>query len=123
MNHLVNHRLSKKQQTRWSPEGAHYLLQVRAELLNGTLPDAAWFGGVVDDYDLNGQVLRVILVATRPNYAQNAPGAYPEVFAIDLISRSWGWQENAQVWVLDKPIPGAMDPEILPTHMLRIPTK
>ena len=26
MNHLVNHRLSKKQQMRWSPEGAHYLL-------------------------------------------------------------------------------------------------
>ena len=24
MNHLVNHRLSKKQQMRWSPEGAHY---------------------------------------------------------------------------------------------------
>ena len=40
MNHLVNHRLSKKQQMRWSPEGAHYLLQVRAELLNGTLLDA-----------------------------------------------------------------------------------
>ena len=39
MNHLVNHRLSKKQQMRWSPEGAHYLLQVRAELLNGTLTD------------------------------------------------------------------------------------
>ena len=39
MNHLVNHRLSKKQQMRWSPEGAHYLLQVRAELLNGTLLD------------------------------------------------------------------------------------
>ncbi len=39
MNHLVNHRLSKKQQMRWSPEGAHYLLQVRAELFNGTLRD------------------------------------------------------------------------------------
>jgi tetratricopeptide (TPR) repeat protein len=38
-NHLVNHRLSKKQQMRWSPAGAHYLLQVRAELLNGTLLD------------------------------------------------------------------------------------
>jgi hypothetical protein len=40
MNHLVNHRLSKKQQMRWSPQGAHCLLQVRAELLNGTLTDA-----------------------------------------------------------------------------------
>ena len=39
MNDLVNHRSSKKQQMRWSPEGAHYLLQVRAELLNGTLLD------------------------------------------------------------------------------------
>ena len=38
MNHLVNHRMSKRQQMRWSPEGAHYLLQVRTELLNGTLP-------------------------------------------------------------------------------------
>jgi hypothetical protein len=40
MNHLVNHRLSKKQQMRWSPAGAHYLLQVRAELLNGTFIEA-----------------------------------------------------------------------------------
>jgi hypothetical protein len=40
LNHLVNHRLSKKQQMRWSPEGAHYLLPVRAELLSGTLTDA-----------------------------------------------------------------------------------
>jgi hypothetical protein len=39
MNHLVNRRLSKRQQMRWSPAGAHYLLQVRAELLNGTLFD------------------------------------------------------------------------------------
>ena len=39
MNHWVSHRLSKQQQMRWSPEGAHYLLQVRAELLNGTLID------------------------------------------------------------------------------------
>jgi hypothetical protein len=39
MNHLINHRTSKKQQMRWSPAGAHYLLQVRAELLNCTLVD------------------------------------------------------------------------------------
>lgn len=44
MNHLVNHRLSKKQQMCWSPEGAHYLLQVCAELLNGTLTDAYVWG-------------------------------------------------------------------------------
>jgi hypothetical protein len=39
MNHLVNHRMSKKQQMRWSPEGAHLVLQVRADRLNGTLAD------------------------------------------------------------------------------------
>jgi len=39
MNHLINHRMSKKQQMRWSPSGAHYLLQVRAEVLNGTFLD------------------------------------------------------------------------------------
>jgi hypothetical protein len=37
MNHLINHRMSKKQQMRWSPGGANCLLQVRTELLNGTL--------------------------------------------------------------------------------------
>jgi hypothetical protein len=40
MNHLVHPGLSKNQQMRWSLEGAHNLLQVRAELLNGTLIDA-----------------------------------------------------------------------------------
>jgi hypothetical protein len=37
MNHLINHRMSKKQRMRWSPSGANCLLQVRTELLNGTL--------------------------------------------------------------------------------------
>ena len=39
MNHLINHRMSKKQQMRWSPAGAHSLLQGRVERLNGTLLD------------------------------------------------------------------------------------
>jgi hypothetical protein len=30
MNHLVNHRMSKRQQMRWSPEGAHYLLRLQS---------------------------------------------------------------------------------------------
>ena len=37
MNHLINRRLSKPQQMRWSMEGAHYLLQTRVELLDGRL--------------------------------------------------------------------------------------
>ena len=37
MNHVVNRRLSKHQQMRWSIKGAHCLLQTRAELLDGRL--------------------------------------------------------------------------------------
>jgi TnpA family transposase len=37
MNHLINRRLTKRQQMRWSMKGAHYLLQTRVELLDGRL--------------------------------------------------------------------------------------
>ena len=37
VNHLINHWLGKRQQMRWSPAGAHYLLQVRVDVPNGTL--------------------------------------------------------------------------------------
>ncbi|KAE8756193.1 MULTISPECIES: ISKra4 family transposase [Paraburkholderia] len=37
MNHLINRRLTKRQQMRWSLKGAHYLLQTRIELLDGRL--------------------------------------------------------------------------------------
>lgn len=39
MNHLINRRLSKRQQMRWSMKGAHFLLQTRVELLDGRLED------------------------------------------------------------------------------------
>ena len=47
MNHLINHRMNKKQQMRWTPEGAHHLLQVRTALSNGTLGTvmARWYPG------------------------------------------------------------------------------
>lgn len=34
VNHLVNRRMNKSQQMRWSAHGAHQVLQVRAALLN-----------------------------------------------------------------------------------------
>jgi len=37
MNHVVNRRMSKRQQMRWSMKGAHCLLQTRVELLDGRL--------------------------------------------------------------------------------------
>jgi hypothetical protein len=37
MNHVVNRRMSKRQQMRWSVKGAHLLLQTRVSLLDGCL--------------------------------------------------------------------------------------
>lgn len=39
MNHLINRRMSKRQQMRWSVKGAHLLLQTRVDLLDGRLVD------------------------------------------------------------------------------------
>ncbi len=36
-NFLVNRRMNKSQQRRWSRRGAHLLLQVRCAVYNGTL--------------------------------------------------------------------------------------
>ncbi len=35
VNQVVSHRMAKKQQMRWTDEGAHYLAQVRVAVLNG----------------------------------------------------------------------------------------
>ena len=35
VNYLINHRMNKRQQMRWTRRGAHLLLQVRAAVLNG----------------------------------------------------------------------------------------
>jgi hypothetical protein len=37
VNHVLNHRMSKRQQMRWSPRGAHLLAQVRCAVINGDL--------------------------------------------------------------------------------------
>jgi len=37
VNQLVNARMNKRRQMRWSPRGAHRVLQVRAALLDGRL--------------------------------------------------------------------------------------
>ena len=38
VNSLVNHRMNKRGQMRWSAEGAGHLLSVRAAVANGVLP-------------------------------------------------------------------------------------
>ena len=37
VNQVIAKRMVKKQQMRWTPRGAHLLLQVRARVLNGDL--------------------------------------------------------------------------------------
>lgn len=47
VNQVISKRMVKKQQMRWSPRGAHLLLQVRTRALNGDLADAfcRWYPG------------------------------------------------------------------------------
>jgi hypothetical protein len=40
VNNLVNARMNKQQQMRWSPQGAHRLLQVRAAVIDGRLNES-----------------------------------------------------------------------------------
>ena len=47
VNQIIDKRMSKSQQMRWSPQGAHLLLQVRASVLDSRLRDdfARWYPG------------------------------------------------------------------------------
>jgi hypothetical protein len=41
VNQLVNARMNKRRQMRWSPSGAHRVLQIRAAVLDGRLGQQA----------------------------------------------------------------------------------
>ena len=45
VNQVLSNRMVKKQQRRWTPKGAHLLLQVRTRVLNDELGDAfrGWY--------------------------------------------------------------------------------
>jgi hypothetical protein len=47
VNQIIDKRMSKSQQMRWSPESAHLLLQVRTSVLDGRLREdfARWYPG------------------------------------------------------------------------------
>ena len=52
INEVVAKRMVKKQQMQWTHQGAHYLLQTRAAVLNGELKDhfERWYPGLkIDD--------------------------------------------------------------------------
>ncbi len=54
VNQLIDKRMSKLQQMRWSPMGAHALLQVRTELVDGRLGAAfaRWYPGFAGENQL-----------------------------------------------------------------------
>jgi len=47
VNQIIDKRMSKSQQMRWSPQGAHRLLQVRTSVIDGRLREdfARWYPG------------------------------------------------------------------------------
>ena len=57
VNQVISRRMVKKQQMRWSPRGAHLLLQVRTRVLNNDLAGdfARWYPGLISP----GQPLNV----------------------------------------------------------------
>ena len=48
VNELISKRMVKKQQMRWTKEGAHLLLQTRVKTLDGDLHDkfVEWYPGM-----------------------------------------------------------------------------
>jgi hypothetical protein len=53
VNQVISKRMAKKQQMRWSPRGAHLLLQVRTRALNDDVADdfGRWYPGFTDTSD------------------------------------------------------------------------
>jgi hypothetical protein len=54
VNQVVSRRMVKKQQMRWTPKGAHLLLQVRTKVLNDELANVfhRWYPAFVASADL-----------------------------------------------------------------------
>jgi hypothetical protein len=66
INQVVSKRFVKKQQMRWSPRGAHLLLQVRTQVLNGEYRET--FGPLVPGNEISardGETSSVALVLER----------------------------------------------------------
>jgi hypothetical protein len=58
VNQVVSKRMVKRQQMRWSPDGAHLLLQVRTHVLNDDLREAfcRWYPGFDPPTDREAKV-------------------------------------------------------------------
>ena len=57
VNEVISKRMVKKQQMRWTKQGAHLLLQVRVQTLNGDLRDTfrQWYPGMTPETETLSQ--------------------------------------------------------------------
>jgi hypothetical protein len=53
VNQIISKRMVKKQQMRWSPRGAHLLLQIRTQVINEDLHSTfrRWYPGLMPTID------------------------------------------------------------------------
>jgi hypothetical protein len=53
VNQIISKRMVKKQQMRWSPRGAHLLLQIRTQVINEDLRSTfrRWYPGLMPTID------------------------------------------------------------------------
>ena len=74
VNQVVNARMCKCQQMRWTPRGAHLLAQVRCAVINGDLAAklAAYRGARIDEVPED--------VSRFPEFLQRAAEAEPHTF-------------------------------------------
>ena len=58
VNQVISKRFVKKQQMRWTPQGAHLLIQVRAQVLNGEWGSKLkqWYPGLAVNSEQNQPV-------------------------------------------------------------------
>ena len=58
INQVVNKRMAKKQQMRWSEKGAHLLIQIRTRVLNDELQDVFRFQLSVHKFEAVGELFK-----------------------------------------------------------------
>jgi hypothetical protein len=61
VNQVISNRMVKRQQMRWSPRGAHLLLQIRTRVLNDDLADdlRRWYPGFTHHHETDPHDLPV----------------------------------------------------------------
>jgi hypothetical protein len=65
VNQVINARMCKLQQMRWTPRGAHFLAQVRCAILNGDAADMIKAYEAANTYQIDPEVERFLALSKR----------------------------------------------------------